>query len=165
MLVEFARLLLFPSLMAFAATSDLLTMTISNRISLALVAGFLLLALACGLSPPSILAHAAAGLLVLAVGFALFARGLVGGGDAKLAAAAALWLGFGQLFDFAVVGALLGGVLTLGILVFRFMPLPPWLARHDWAARTHDYGAGVPYGTALSAAALLIYPSTIWMPA
>jgi prepilin peptidase CpaA len=165
MIVELARLLLFPSLIAFAATSDLLTMTISNRISLALVAGFLLLALACGLSPHSILAHAAAGLLVLAVGLTLFARGLVGGGDAKLAAAVALWLGFGRLFDFALVGALLGGVLTLGILVFRFMPLPPWLARHNWALRMHEYGAGVPYGIALSAAALLIYPSTIWMPA
>ena len=92
MLVEVVRLLLFPALMAFAAASDLLNMTISNRISLALVAGFAVLAVVCGLSPQTIAAHAATGLLVLAIGFALFARGLVGGGDAKLAAAAALWL-------------------------------------------------------------------------
>src|SRR5207342_1612468 len=89
MLVEVVRLLLFPALMAFAAASDLLNMTISNRISLALVGGFAVLAVVCGLSPQTIAAHAAAGLLVLAIGFALFARGLVGGGDAKLAAAAA----------------------------------------------------------------------------
>jgi prepilin peptidase CpaA len=165
MLVEVVRLLLFPALMAFAATSDFLNMTISNRISLALVAGFAALAVACGLSLQMILAHAATGVLVLAIGFALFARGLVGGGDAKLAAAAALWLGFGHLADYAVLGALLGGVLTLAILAFRFMPLPTWLARQAWAARLHQFDGGVPYGVALAAAALLIYPSTTWMPA
>lgn len=165
MLVDVARLLLFPGLMAFAASSDLLTMTISNRISLALTAGFLALALICGLPLQGILWHLVAGLLVLAVGFALFTRGLVGGGDAKLAAATALWLGFDRLFDYVLVGALLGGVLTVGLLVFRFMPLPGWLARHELVARLHQCGAGVPYGIALSAAALLIYPSTIWMPA
>jgi prepilin peptidase CpaA len=151
--------------MAFAAASDLLTMSISNRVSLALSAAFLALALTCGFPLPTILWHLAAGLLVLAAGFGLFARGLVGGGDAKLAAAAALWLGLDRLFDYALVGALLGGVLTLGLLVFRFMPLPGWLARHESAVRLHQCDAGVPYGIALAAAALLIYPSTIWMPA
>ena len=46
MILDIARLLLFPALMAFAAASDLFTMTISNRVSLALVAGFLVLAVA-----------------------------------------------------------------------------------------------------------------------
>jgi prepilin peptidase CpaA len=165
MLVEVARLLLFPGLMAFAASSDLLTMTVSNRIALALAAGFLALALICDLPPLAMVWHLAAGLLVLAAGFVLFARGLVGGGDAKLAAATALWLGFERLFDYAIVGALLGGILTVGLLVFRFMPLPDWLARHDCVARLHRCDAGVPYGIALAAAALLIYPTTIWMPA
>jgi prepilin peptidase CpaA len=164
MLLELVRLLLFPALMAFAASSDLLTMTISNRISLALVAGFLLLAVACGLPPQIILAHVAAGLLVLLAGFVLFARGLIGGGDAKLAAAAALWLGFGRLVEYVLLGAVLGGVLTLTLLAFRFMPLPTWLAQQTWAARLHQFDGGVPYGIALAAAALLIYPSTAWMP-
>ncbi len=43
------KILIFPSLMAFAASSDLLTMTISNRISLLLVAGFCALALVIGM--------------------------------------------------------------------------------------------------------------------
>jgi prepilin peptidase CpaA len=165
MLVEVVRLLLFPALMAFAAASDLLNMTISNRISLALVAGFAVLALACGLSPELIAAHMATGALVLVIGFGLFSRGLVGGGDAKLAAAAALWLGFGHLAQYALLGALLGGVLTLGVLAFRFMPLPSWLAGQGWAIRLHQFDGGVPYGIALAASALLIYPSTTWMPA
>ena len=40
MILDLARILLFPALMAFAAASDLFTMTISNRVPLALVAGF-----------------------------------------------------------------------------------------------------------------------------
>jgi prepilin peptidase CpaA len=163
MLVEAARLLLFPSLMAFAASSDLLTMTISNRISLALALGFLILAAVCGLAPQAILWHMLAGLGVLAAGLALFARGLVGGGDAKLAAVAALWLGFDRLADYVLLSSLLGGIVTLAILAFRLMPLPTWLADDVHAAKLHQPGEGVPYGIALAAAALLIYPSTSWM--
>ena len=38
MILDIVRLSLFPALMAFAAASDLFTMTISNRISLAIIA-------------------------------------------------------------------------------------------------------------------------------
>jgi hypothetical protein len=75
MILDIARLLLFPALMAFAAASDLFTMTISNRVSLALVAGFLVLAPAGGMEPTDMLAHAGAGLTVLAIGFTCFAMG------------------------------------------------------------------------------------------
>jgi prepilin peptidase CpaA len=163
MLVEAARLLLFPSLMAFAASSDLLTLTISNRISLALVWGFLILAVLCGLAPQAMLWHVLAGLAALAAGLVLFARGLVGGGDAKLAAVAALWLGFDRLADYALLSSLLGGAVTLAILAFRLVPLPAWLADDVSVAKLHQPGGGVPYGIALAAAALAIYPSTAWM--
>ena len=103
-------------------------MTISNRISLALALGFLILAALCGLTPQAILWHMLAGLTVLSAGLALFARGLVGGGDAKLAAVAALWLGLDRLADYALLSSLLGGAVTLAILAFRLMPLPGWLA-------------------------------------
>ena len=163
MLLEGARLLLFPSLMAFAASSDLLTLTISNRISLALAVGFLTLATLCGLAPQTILWHVLTGLGVLAVGLVLFARGLVGGGDAKLAAVAALWLGFDRLADYLLTSSLLGGAVTIAILTFRLVPLPRWLARDACVARLHQADGGVPYGIALAAAALVIYPSTSWM--
>src|ERR1700754_2869054 len=109
MLVDAARLLLFPSLMAFAASSDLLTLTISNRVSLALALGFLILAVLSGLAPQAMLWHVLAGLSVLAVGLVLFARGLVGGGDAKLAAVAALWLRVDRVFCSPPVAALFWG--------------------------------------------------------
>src|SRR5258708_40194455 len=89
MILDIARLLLFPALMAFAAASDLLTMTISNRVSLALVAGFLALALLSGLGLYDILSPIGAGAAVLAVAFACFAMGWIGGGDAQVAAGGA----------------------------------------------------------------------------
>src|SRR5512146_2545293 len=100
MILDIARLLLFPALMAFAAASDLFTMTISNRVSLALAAGFLALALMSGMAPYLMLMHAGAGAAVLVLGFGCFAMGWVGGGDAKVAAAAALWFGFGHLMNY-----------------------------------------------------------------
>jgi prepilin peptidase CpaA len=165
MLMDAVRLLLFPALMAFAASSDLFTMTISNRLSLALVGGFFVLALVTGMSLTAIGWHLAAAGLVLACAFVFFWRGWIGGGDAKLAAATALWFGFEHLVDFMIYAALLGGVLTVLLLQFRKLPLPGVLARQPWIQRLHDKSGGVPYGIALAAAAMLIYPHTIWMPA
>ena len=159
------RLLFFPALMAFAASSDLLTMTISNRLSLALAGGFLLLTLITGMSLAAIGMHLAAAGVVLVVTFACFSRGWIGGGDAKLAAATVLWFGFDHMLDYLVYASLFGGALTFLILIFRRLHLPEILARQKWIVRLHEAGGGVPYGIALAAAALVVYPSTSWMPA
>jgi prepilin peptidase CpaA len=165
MLIEAVRLTLFPAMMAFAASSDLLTMTIANRVSLILIGGFVALALLSGLSGADVASHVGAAAAVLAVAFVCFGCGWIGGGDAKLAAATALWLGFGNLFNYLIYASLLGGALTLLIVQFRTMPLPRVLAGREWAERLHREGAGVPYGVALAAAALLVYPQTEWMTA
>jgi prepilin peptidase CpaA len=165
MLLHAAQLILFPALMAFAASSDFFTMTISNRVSLALVAGFCVLALVMGLSLSEIGWHFAAGGIVLVVAFGFFAMGWIGGGDAKLAAATGLWFGFGHLMDYVVYASLLGGVLTVLLLQVRKWPLPAFLARQDWAQRLHDERGGIPYGIALAAAALIVYPHTGWISA
>jgi prepilin peptidase CpaA len=107
--------------------------------------------------------HAGAGGLVLAVAFTLFLLRQVGGGDAKLAAATALWLGWAHLFDYLLYASLLGGVLTLALIEFRKFALPRMLIGKVWAERLHNPGGGVPYGIALAMAALVVYPSTIWM--
>jgi len=165
MLTEAIELTLFPGMMAFAASSDLLTMTIANRVSLILITGFAVLALLSGMSGMELLSHLGAAALVLAVAFCCFACGWIGGGDAKLAAVTALWLGFGHLFDYLVYASLLGGALTLLIVQFRNYPLPRLLTGQEWAERLHQENAGVPYGIALAAAALLVYPQTQWMMA
>ena len=165
MLIDAIRLLLFPALMAFAASSDLLTMTISNKLSLALAATFFLLVAVTGMGLAAIGMHLAAAALVLSISFGMFAMGWIGGGDAKLAAAAALWFGFAHLLDFLIYASLLGGALTLVLIQFRKLPLPGPLARQDWILRLHDKAGGVPYGIALAAAALIVYTKTGWMPA
>jgi prepilin peptidase CpaA len=165
MLTDALRLLLFPAMMAFAASTDLLTMTISNRVSLILAGGYFALAVATGASMGEVLSHVGAAFLVLAVTFIFFARGWIGGGDAKLAAATALWLGFDHLLAYLVYASLLGGVLTFLLIQFRSMPLPAFLVGRAWAERLHRQDAGIPYGIALAAAALLIYPETAWMKA
>jgi len=163
MLTEAITLTLFPGMMAFAAWSDLFTMTIANRISLILVGGFVLLALMTGMSANHALLHVGAGALVLVAGFALFSFGWIGGGDAKLAAATALWFGFNHLFDYLIYSSILGGALTLLLIQFRMFPLPQVLVGRDWIERLHRRGGGIPYGIALAAAALLVYPHTEWM--
>ena len=79
LMTDTARLLLFPAMMAFAASSDLFTMTISNRVSLILVGGFFALAFWSGMSPNDVLSHVGAAFSVLAVTFVFFARGWIGG--------------------------------------------------------------------------------------
>ena len=166
MILDIARLLLFPALMAFAAASDLFTMTISNRISLALVAGFLALALLGGMGLYDIALHAAAGLTVLVVAFGCFAMGWVGGGDAKVAASAALCgSAFGHLMNYLLYASLFGGALTLLLLQFRQWPLPYALAGQTWLMRLHAKESGIPYGIALAIGALMIYPETDWIKA
>lgn len=163
MVLDAVKLLLFPAMMAFAASSDLITMTISNRVSLTLGAGFLALALVTGMGMAELGSHLGAGVLVLVVAFVFFSRGWIGGGDAKLAAATALWLGFDQLLPYMLYASLLGGVLTFAMIQFRTIPLPAALVGQAWAERLHRMDTGIPYGIALAAAALLVYPYTSWM--
>jgi prepilin peptidase CpaA len=163
MILDLARMLLFPALMAFAASSDLFTMTISNRVSLLLVAGFFVLAALSGMDFHTLLSHVGAGMVVLVAAFACFAMGWIGGGDAKVAAGVALWFGFSHLLDYLLYASLFGGALTLLLLQFRQWPLPHALGGQAWLLRLHDKETGIPYGIALAVGALLIYPQTEWV--
>ncbi len=163
MMLDLARLFVFPALMAFAAASDLFTMTISNRVSLALVAAFLLLAPLTGMGVEQILYHFGAGAIVLVVAFGCFAMGWMGGGDAKILAAASLWFGFSYLVSYLLYASVFGGALTLLLLQFRQWPLPYILAGQPWLLRLHAKETGIPYGIALAIGALMIYPETDWV--
>ncbi|OQW59865.1 MAG: peptidase [Proteobacteria bacterium SG_bin9] len=165
MLLDLARLFLFPALVAFAAASDLLTMTISNRVSVLLVAGFLVMAAASGMPLNDVLMHLGAGLLVLVVAFACFAFGWIGGGDAKVAAASSVWFGFAFLLNYLAYAAAFGGVLTLLLMEFRSWPMPYALNGQTWLLRLHHKESGIPYGIALAIGALMVYPETPWIRA
>jgi prepilin peptidase CpaA len=156
-------LVLFPTIIVYSGVSDLLRMTISNRVTLGLAAAFFLMAALTGMPLPVVGYHLAAGGVMLVVTFACFAFGWMGGGDAKIVAATALWFGFDSLFPYMLTASLFGGVLTLALLKARTMPLPAIAARQPWIARLHHPKTGIPYGIALAAAALVIYPHTAWM--
>lgn len=161
-----ATLVIFPAFMAYAAASDLVSMRISNRVALGLTAAFAAFALACGLSLGMVGWHLAAGALMLVIGFAMFAFGWIGGGDAKLAAATALWLGPEILFSYVLLASFAGGLLTLSILSWRDHPLPSFVSGWSWVERLHAPRNGIPYGIALALAALAVFPqSPIWKAA
>jgi prepilin peptidase CpaA len=165
-MIQIFALVIFPLMMAYAAFSDLLTMTIPNILSVFLVVGYLALALMIGSSLEMIGLHLACGFAVLAITFTLFCLGWIGGGDAKLAAATAVWFGWSGVLEYALVSAIFGGALTLALLVARKWPLPTALLRRTWIARLHDHQTGVPYGIALAAAGLFLYPQTaLWVTA
>jgi prepilin peptidase CpaA len=153
-------LFIFPVLLAYAGCSDLLTMRIANWLVLLVVVAYFALALLSGISLAAIGVSAGCALVVLLVAFAFFAFGWIGGGDAKLVAAITLWIGFDQALPYLLYSALLGGSLTLLLLSVRRFPLPPFFAATPWIGRLHNPKTGVPYGIALAAAGLLVYPQT-----
>ncbi|MAB00253.1 MAG: peptidase [Stappia sp.] len=164
-MIEAALLVIFPTLVAFAGASDLFTMTIPNRVSLLLVAGFCLLAPAAGLGLVDIGFHLAAAGAVFLLCLAFFAFGWMGGGDAKIATAVALWFGFTQqTLLFLAFAGIYGGLLTIALLMFRQVPVLPLPAnsRTEWLLRLHDDRSGIPYGITIAIAALQVYPLTMW---
>jgi prepilin peptidase CpaA len=160
-MLEAAIMVAFPLLLAYAAATDFLTMTIANRVSILLVGFFVLLAPAAGLSLIDVGWHLLAGLAVFAVGYVCFAMGWMGGGDVKFGAAVALWLGWGHLMEYALLFSVFGGLLTLATLVVTgwLKPLP--ILQVGYLA-DFDKKRTVPYGIALAAAGLLLYPSTVF---
>lgn len=148
----------FPVLLALAAGFDLVSYTIPNRLSLALTLAFVAFGVVIGLPLTQWGAHLAAFAIALVFGFGLFALRLIGGGDAKLFAATALWFGLSDLLPYGLIAALCGGALALMLLSARRLPIPAQLAGCRWVMRLHDENAGIPYGVALAAGALLLLP-------
>ena len=112
--VQLALIGIFLGLVSVGAVTDVRSRRIPNSVSLAVVAAYGVFALIGGADWRGGLL---AGVLVFVVGFALFARGLVGGGDVKLLAAASLWAGTDLVLPMIAVIALAGGALSVFIWV------------------------------------------------
>lgn len=155
----------FPFAMIYAALSDMFTMTIANRVSLLLIVTFLAIAPFIGLTWMQFAMHLAAFALVLTVTFGLFAVGVMGGGDAKLMASTALWLGFGPaLLNYVLVAALAGGGLTLFLILLRGSAFATYAGEVRVLRRIIDE-KDIPYGIALAIAGLASFelsPAMIW---
>jgi len=160
-LIAAALVLCLPALVLTAAVSDAATFRIPNWIPLTLLAVFPVAALAGGMPLPTMGLHAAVGVGMLVVGVFMFAMRWMGGGDAKLLAAAALWLGWSALPTFVLVTAIAGGGLSVGLLMLRsaqFRPLVDMGPR--WFTRLAEPGGDIPYGLAICAGALAALPAS-----
>ena len=155
-------LTIFPALLVIAAVSDLLTFKIPNWVSLGLLGLFVVVAPFADLSWTIIASHLALGVVLLLVGMVMFSMNLLGGGDAKLLAAVGLWTGWLALPAYLLWAAIMGGILALTLLMFRKAPLMAGMEATPWIARLHDKQAGIPYGIALAAGALIALPQTVW---
>ena len=134
-----AIFVVFPLCLAIAALSDMFTMTIPNRVPAILLASFVIIAPLAGLGLGEVAMHLMAGLLVFCVCFALFAFNVMGGGDAKLLTASAVWFGFNvSLFGFMIYVALFGGILTFAILMPLADELHPGVGPADGACDLRD---------------------------
>ncbi|MEG3617958.1 prepilin peptidase [Magnetovibrio sp. PR-2] len=154
----FAFDLVFVVLMLYAAWSDARFLRIPNWLSMTLLVVFFPTVLAAGLPMEAIAWHFGAGVAVLVAGFVLFAIGLLGGGDAKLLAVCALWLGIDQVLWLLAAVVLIGGVLSIAVILLRkgLGLWPDWLVRH--LKGLFEPNAAVPYGIAITAGALLVFP-------
>ncbi|WP_296600330.1 prepilin peptidase [Phenylobacterium sp.] len=151
-----ALVLCLPALLVTAAVSDIVTFTIPNWIALTLLALFPVAALAAGLPPLVIAQNFGVGVGLLAVGVAMFALRWAGGGDAKLLAAAGLWLGWDAMPTFLLSVAMTGGLLSLMLLTLRSEAVRPVaMLGPRWVNRLADPTEGIPYGVAIAVGACM----------
>ena len=158
MVLALVALVLFCLLLVYAASTDIASLTIPNWVSLALTGAYPPLALFAGADLATIGMHVLFGFGVLAVGFALFQANIIGGGDAKLLAAAAVWTGVSAFVPFAFWTALAGGVLAIVLLLarkytFMLAAAPPFVFR------LLTPKTGLPYGVAILIGAIMACPS------
>jgi prepilin peptidase CpaA len=144
-------LLSFPAALIAAAASDIARYVIPNTLPVVLLAAFPLAGIAEGVPAATLGWHGLAGLVMLVIGFVLFARNMMGGGDVKLLAACAVWTGFAQLPAFVLAVALAGGLLALAALSVRAMV--PKERRRNWRLLRGD----LPYGTAIALGGLAVF--------
>ena len=153
--------LVLPVLMLAAAARDVTSFTIPNWIPIGLALAFPLAAAVFGLEIRTVAVHLALGGLGLILGIGLFALRGIGGGDAKLLAAAMLWLGWPATASFLLITALAGGLLAALLIAARTAGIRPLVsAGPAWIARLARPGEGVPYGVAIAAGALFVFPKT-----
>jgi prepilin peptidase CpaA len=153
----------FPICMTWAAVTDALTMTISNRLNLVLACAFVPVALLLHLSLGQWGMHLGIGAAGFVIGLVLFAFNLVGGGDAKLLAAAALWFDRDGFLAMLIYTALAGGLQSLVILSARKTAWAWQAHAPQWMHKHLDAKGPIPYGIAICTGGLFaIFHGDLW---
>lgn len=110
----------FAALALLAALGDWSRFTIPNRLSLAMTglwAVHALLLVAQGRPMIGVVWAAVMALVIFLIGFAMFAAGLLGGGDVKMLSAATLWAAPDYALQFILIVTISGALLGLAFLV------------------------------------------------
>lgn len=159
--IQALLLMVFPVLVIVAALRDATSYTIPNWIPLAMAVAFPVAAFALDLPLKTVGLQAAIGAAALVVGMGMFAARWIGGGDAKLFAAAALWIGWPATMSFLGMTGLAGGALAVGLLALRSAYVRPYMPNGPaWFARLAEPGQNVPYGVAIAVGALAAFPAS-----
>ena len=169
MLLPLLALILFAGLLIYAACSDVASLTIPNWVSLAMAGAFPVFALAAGVGIGQIGLNFLFGFAVLAFGFFLFQVNIIGGGDAKLMAAAAVWTGMAAFMPFAFWTALAGGAFALIVLMLRkYAPIlayaPPFVYRLLTPKTGVPYGVAIMIGGLMAAPAIPLFSGALTLP-
>jgi len=159
MFLAFCIVMIFAATMLMAAFKDATTMTIPNWISLAVIAGFFVVIPFVWPGWSEFGTHILVGATFFLAGFAMFAFGWLGGGDAKLMAATALWWQWPDAIMYILYTTIIGAVIALGLLAGRrFIPVRVLTA--SWAYKMFKDEKKMPYGLALAGGALLTLPQS-----
>jgi len=165
-LLKTALMALFALLVVFAAVRDAVSYTIPNWISVALAGAFIPAVLLMHMPWQAVFATVIVAVVLLAAGMGMFALGWMGGGDAKLLAAASLWIGLPGLAPFFLWIGLAGGALALFLIALRSAYFRPFAAAGPaWVERLATPGAAAPYGVAIAVGALAAFPHGLMMSA
>lgn len=152
---------LLPALVIVAGLKDLTSMTIPNWISAILVVAFFPAAFLMGLPVMTVATHLGIALVALFVAAGMFALRWIGGGDAKLTAAACLWLGVSGSGMFLLWTGLMGGLFCVFLIMARAQAQATMPAgAPGWVLRLMEPKGDIPYGVAIAAGALMAWPSS-----
>jgi prepilin peptidase CpaA len=159
MLIGLIVTIIFAVPLLAASCTDFWSMKIPNVISLAMAAGFFLALPLTWPGLPVLGEHLMVGFIFFVAGFLFFAAGWIGGGDAKLMAAIALWFGWADVVPLILYTTAFGAALGIFMMVGNVM-LPLKLRTSVLGMRMFQGKTDMPYGLALSAGALFVWPTS-----
>ncbi len=162
-MIELLTMMLLPAMVVLAGVGDFLTMRIPNWLNVVIALSVFPMAWLAGMPFEVFQWHLVTGTLVLVASFGLFAGGVIGGGDAKLFAATALWMGWPQVVPFLIVTTLAGGVLAVVMKFWQAVRIEHEVKNAAWLKQVIRSNLDLPYGVAIAAGCVATYPQTWWM--
>ena len=155
--LEFFIILSFLTLIFSAAISDLTRFKIPNKYPFFISLLFFISSALVNWSWWFVIHNLLTALVILLICFLFFIKRYIGGGDAKLFSAISLWAGLNGIYEFVLIMAISGGVLSILLILFRKLTLSPVLKRIYWINQLHSNKNQIPYGLAIAFGALVTF--------